>query len=586
MKITYKTEIKDRSVTTKEIIEILLKNRNIKDRDVFLKPPDPTNFTLKDFGFGTRIIEKAMKILKEVKEKDQTIVVYTDYDADGITGGAQLWETLHLLGFKVMPYVPHRKHEGYGFSKLGIDNVKRDFDPALIISVDHGIAAVEQIKYAKSLGIKVIVTDHHNKQEKIPEDAEAIFHIPALSGSGTAYFFAKEVFEHFRHAERSEESRMDPSLSLRMTANLKQLAVNFKHDYLALASIGTIADLVPLVGQSRSVVTYGLKAFPFVRRYGIRHIVKEAGIEGKEISPFEIGFIIAPRINAVGRLEHAIDALRLLCTTNDARARELAGKVGQKNVERRDLVKINVQEAMGQIEKMLKKGDLPKIIILHSPKWHEGVIGLIASNVLEKYYRPTIVMSESDGQLKGSARSIPSFHITKFFEELKEYFLNFGGHAGAAGFTMEKKKLEKFIKAAEKLAGKQIKDSDLEKKVEVDIKIPVSIHSLSLAKAIESLKPFGIGNSQPSFASEVEIVSAKLLGKTNDHLKLLVKDPEGNGFPIEMVAFKKGDLFKSLSRGQKIMIIYQLDINRWNGRETLQGKIQHFYSAEDKLSST
>jgi single-stranded-DNA-specific exonuclease len=239
---------------------------------------------------------------------------------------------------------------------------------------------------------------------------------------------------------------------------------------------------------------------------------------------------------------------------------------------------------MGQIEKMLKKGDLPKIIILHSPKWHEGVIGLIASNVLEKYYRPVIVMNESDGQLKGSARSIPSFHITQFFTELKEYFLNFGGHAGAAGFTLEKKKLEKFIKTAEKLAGKKIKDSDLEKKVEVDIKIPVSVHSLQLAKAIESLKPFGIGNSQPTFASEVEIVSAKLLGKTNDHLKLSVKDPTGDGCPIEMVAFKKGNLFDSLSRGQKIMIIYQLDINRWNGKETLQGKIQHFLSAEDTLS--
>lgn len=570
MKITYKHEIKDKTVAAKEILEILLKNRLVKDREGFMKPPNPQAFTLKDFGFGPRVIDHAMKILKEVKEKNQTIVVYTDYDADGITGGAQLWETLHLLGFKVMPYVPHRKHEGYGFSKIGIDNVKKEFDPALIISVDHGIAAVEQIKYAKSLGIKVIVTDHHSKQAKIPEDAEAIFHIPVLSGSGTAYFFAKEVFENFKGS----------------TANTLLLKHNFKNDYLALASIGTIADLVPLVGPSRSVVTYGLKAFPWVRRYGIRHIVKEAGIEGKEISPFEIGFIIAPRINAVGRLEHAIDALRLLCTTNDARARELAGKVGQKNIERQDLVKINVGEAMGQMEKMKKKGDLPKIIILHSPKWHEGVIGLIASNVLEKYYRPVIVMSESDGQLKGSARSIPTFHITKFFEELKEYFLNFGGHAAAGGFTLEKKKLEKFTKAAEKLAGKQIKDSDMEKIVEADLKIPISVHSLSLARAIESLKPFGIGNSQPSFVSEVEILSAKLLGKTNDHLKLTVKDAEGNGFPLEMVAFKKADLFKTLSRGMKTTIVYQLDINRWNGRETLQGKIQHFYSAEDTLFSS
>ncbi len=567
MKITYKHEITDKSVNAKEIVELILKNRTVKNREEFMNPPNPQNFTLKDFGFGKRIIDRAMKILYEVKEKGQTIVVYTDYDADGITGGAQLWETLHLLGFKVMPYVPHRKYEGYGFSKTGIDNVKRDYDPALIISVDHGIAAVEQIKYAKSLGIKVIVTDHHSKQEKIPEDAEAIFHIPALSGSAVAYFFSKEVFEHFKGD----------------TANTLLLKHNFKNDYLALASIGTIADLVPLVGPSRSVVTYGLKAFPWVRRYGIRHICREAGIEGKEISPFEIGFIIAPRINAVGRLEHAIDALRLLCTTNDARARELAGKVGRKNVERQDLVKVNVEEALGQIEKMKKKEALPKIIILHSKNWHEGVIGLIASNVLEKYYRPTIVMSEADGQLKGSARSIPSFHITKFFEELKEYFINFGGHAGAAGFTIEKKKLEKFIQTAEKKAAKQIKDSDLEKIVEVDLKIPVSVHTLSIARAIESLKPFGIGNPQPTFVSEVELVSAQLFGKTQNHLKVIVKDASGDGFPLEMIAFKKADLFKTLSRGQKTTIVYQLDINRWNGRETLRGKIQHFYSEGDTL---
>jgi single-stranded-DNA-specific exonuclease len=561
MQITYKHELTKAEMKPESLIEILLKNRGVTDVELFLKPPSPLTFTLKDFGYDTEI-GKTMKILEEIKEKGETIVVYTDYDADGITGGSIVWETLHHLGFKVMPYVPHRKLEGYGFSNLGIDNVKRDFNPALIISVDHGITAIKQIEYAKSLGIKVIITDHHHKQEKIPKAAEAIFHIPALSGSGVGYFFAKQVFLHFGKGSKYE----------------KLLKKNFETDYLALASIGTIADLVPLVGPSRSVVTAGLAAFPQVKRLGIRQLIKEAGIEDKVISPYEIGFVIAPRINAVGRLEHAIDALRLLCTTSLERASELAGKVGKKNTERQVVVKENVIEALALLEKMEQDGGIPKIIILHTDHWHEGVIGLIASNILEKYYRPVIVMTQSDGQLKGSARSIPSFHITHFFEELKDYFLNFGGHAGAAGFTLSEEKLEDFKKKAIKVASKQIKDSDLVRIIEVDAKVPVGGLTMSLAKKMDTLKPFGIGNPQPSFVSDVEVIQASLFGKTHDHLKIMVKDPESSSFPIEMIGFGKADIFTTLSKGQKIQVAYQLDINQWNGKETLRGRIMSVLS--------
>src|SRR3989344_4873746 len=196
MKIIFKQEIKSTDkLKTEELIDILLKNRQIKNKKEFLHPTHPAKINLTDFGFK-REVKKTLKLLDSIKKNNQMIVVYTDYDADGITGGAILWETLHLLGFKVMPYVPHRKFEGYGFSKKGIDNVKKEFDPALIISVDHGITKVEEIKYATKLGIKIVITDHHLKGEKIPK-AESIFHIPALSGSGVAYFFAKEIFNYF-----------------------------------------------------------------------------------------------------------------------------------------------------------------------------------------------------------------------------------------------------------------------------------------------------------------------------------------------------------------------------------------------------
>ncbi len=557
MKISYKKEITSKNIKPKELLDLLLQNRDVKNPELFMKPPSPLDLTLEDFGFDKETIDKTMKLLKEIKASGKTIVVYTDYDADGITGGSILWETLYLLGFKVMPYVPHRQHEGYGFSLKGIDNVKEKYDAALIISVDHGITAVEQIAYAKSIGIPVIVTDHHHRQEKIPEDAVAIFHIPILSGSGTAYFFAKEVYNHFKDD----------------AVNKAILKEHFRTDYLSLASIGTIADLVPLVGPSRSVVTYGLKAFPFVNRVGIKQICREAGIENKIISPYEIGFVIAPRINAVGRLEHAIDALRLLCTTSRNRAVELAGKVGIKNTQRQDLVKQNVEEAKKILESKEQNGGLDNIIILHSSDWHEGVIGLIASNILEKYYRPVIVMTESDGQMKGSARSIPAFHITHFFEELKDLFLNFGGHAGAAGFTLPKDNLDKFIETATKKANKQIKEEDLVREMQVDVKLSVSAINIQIAKQLELLQPFGIGNPQPSFLSTVEVVGAELFGKKRDHLKLIVKDADGDGFPLELIAFGKAELFTKLSRGQQAEVVYQVDINRWNGREKLRGKM-------------
>lgn len=557
MKINVKQDISDKSnISAEEIVQLLLKSRDIDDIDSFLNPPDPLKYSLTDFGFTKKQIDHAMKIMKKVFDEGKTVVVYTDYDADGITGGSILWETLHLLGFKAMPYVPHRKTEGYGFSKIGIDRVKKEFDPGLIISVDHGITGVEQVSYAKSLGIPVIITDHHHKQEKIPEDAEAIFHIPVLSGSGAAYYFAKEVYENLQGT----------------IPDSKRLEKYFKTDYLALATIGTVADLVPLVGPSRSVVAAGLAAFPHVKRHGITQICKQAEIEGKAISPYEIGFVIAPRINAVGRLEHALDALRLLCTTDEARATELAGKVGELNTSRQDLVKEQVSEAVKIVESFDK---IPPIIILHSDHWHEGVIGLIASNILETYYRPTIVMTRGDGFYKASVRSIPGFHITNFLSELSDHLKGFGGHAAAAGFTLPVENLEAFIQQATTQAGEQLKPEDLERTLTADMKIVGTSLSKELVRKIDMLAPFGVGNPTPTFVSEFEVLHAKTMGKEKNHLKLTVRSPGSSMFPLDLVAFGQAEIFPQLTKMQRIQAVYQLGINVWNGNETLQGITKH-----------
>lgn len=590
MKIKYVSEIKSgQKISSQEIVDLILSKRKIKDKKNFLNPPSPLNLKLINFSKSYhKSFQKVIELLKQIKEKKQMIVVYTDYDADGITGGAILWETLYLLGFKTMPYVPHRKNEGYGFSTLGIDNVISKYNPALIISVDHGISAAEKVSYAKKKGVPIIITDHHLAPKKIPKDAFAIFHIPELSGAGVAYIFAKEIYLSF-----------SPS-----TFNFSLLNFNFSHDYLSLAATGIVADLVPLIGEARSIVKFGLKTFSKVSHVGIKQILKQSGLEGKPITPYEIGFMIAPRINAVGRLEHAIDALRLLCTNDPEKAFRLAEHLGDLNKDRQKMVEKSVKEAKEMLlsNNETKRADLqtpicdddivqekdsialggfakthasgvviPKLVILISNHWNEGIIGLIASKIAGEFYRPTIVITKSNNCYKGSARSIYGFDITIFLRSLKKYLINVGGHAQAAGFTIEEKKLTDFTKFAQKKADKLLSDKDLEPVIKADLKIPVNLINLSLYKLLTDLEPFGIGNSRPTFFSEVELADAQIFGKTRTHLKLLVKDPQLKSKPLEMIYFNKANIFNTLSRGNTIKIVYSLDLNQWNGRENLRG---------------
>lgn len=561
MKVSFLQELETgKDYTNEDIISLILKTRDLKEPlTSFLKPKNPLSISLADWGLAAEI-KKTLEILAGVRQRGGTIVVYTDYDADGITGGSILWETLHSLDFKVMPYVPHRQTEGYGFSIAGINAIKEKYDPSLIISVDHGITAREQVRYAASLGMPVIITDHHLKPAELPDAAEAIFHVPELSGSGVAYFFAKMCFEHFG----GQVSKMRRDL----------LDYYFAHDYLSLASIGTLADLVPLNGASRSVVKYGLAAFSQMRRVGMQEILREAGIEGKRITPYEIGFIIAPRINAIGRLEHAIDALRLLCTRDTKRAAELASKVAQTNRDRQALVTQAVNEAVAQVESNYGS-ELPAIITLTSDHWHEGIIGLISSRITEKYNRPTIVITKGDGKHKGSARSIGDFHITDFLRSLREHLIDVGGHKGAAGFSIEGKKLAAFQQKVSEISNTQFTTIDLEKSITADLKLPISRVSLSLAKALEELEPFGIGNQKPIFYSHAQVLGADLFGKRKEHLKLYVKDPQVSSFPFELVQFSGASLKPELARGRQLDIVFNGEIDRWTGTEKLRGRLIH-----------
>ena len=290
--------------------------------------------------------------------------------------------------------------------------------------------------------------------------------------------------------------------------------------------------------------------------------------------------MIAPRINAIGRLKHAIDALRLLCTTSSDKATELASYIGLQNTERQELVKEAVEEAKKKFEAQNpKSGIKSKIIILVSDHWHEGIIGLIASRMVEEYYRPTIILTKSDGFFKASARSIPALHMTNFLRGMKDLLVDVGGHAQAAGFTIEKKMIKEFIKKAESKANKLLKKADLERTIEVDLEMPFSLATERLTRSLENLAPFGVGNPQPKFVSEIEILDAKVFGKTGAHLKIFAKDQGTRSFPMELIGFGLAKELSTLARGQKRRIVYSLDIDRWGGKERLRGRLFFLFPA-------
>ncbi|MEI7653347.1 MAG: DHH family phosphoesterase [bacterium] len=608
----------DETRTADEVVKALLQDRIDSSSvpaddlrlstDDFLHPPSPTTLSLTDFGFPHEYINSGLKYIYGLHpsssqleaRSSKSIVIYSDYDADGITGGAILWETLHKLGFTVHPYIGDRVTEGYGFSKVGIDIVHEKYHPALIISVDHGISAREQVAYAKSLGIEVVVTDHHHRSdEKVPTDARAIFHIPSLSGSSTAYYVAKEINDKFQipNSQSAESADQIPNKS-----QLSILNSQFASDYIGLAAIGTIADLVPLTGASRSIAYHGLQALSTSARPGIQALKHVSGNLGKTITSYEVGFMIAPRINASGRLDSALDALRLLCTTSQSRANELAAKCDVLNTERQDMVKAATLEALEIVEKMRDKhGLLPKILIIHQPLstddlrlttgwWHEGIIGLIASKLLEKYYRPVIVFTKNEKGYKASARSISGFHLADFLTEFKDLLTSYGGHAAAAGLSTTAENLASFCTKATELASEMLTDELLVKTLKVDAEIPLAFASdETFVDTLQHMAPFGMGNPKPTFISSATIKSVKPMGREGKHLRIELSEDtrdmtRGSFDKLRMTPLLSGVLFSKAADytefkvGDQVNAVYSLDWNEWQGRKTIQAKIVHMIS--------
>lgn len=529
-----------------EILEILYKNRNIakKDRDTFLNTKTD-DITLQEVGIDKEEYKKFYKRVEDAIKKDEKIIIFGDYDVDGITASAILWETLYAKTKKVIPYIPDRLDEGYGLSQKGIENVLNAHpDTRLIITVDNGIVAVDSVDFAKRKGIDVIVTDHHVKGKKLP-DSFALIHTTMLCGAGIAWVLAREL--QYEDKATIAEKR-------------------------SLAGLATVADLVPLLQFNRALVKEGIVELKKTKRFGLIELLKDAGIEKDNISVYTLGHIIGPRLNATGRIQSAMNALRLLCTKDPKKAKDLSLMLTSINKERQELTEESVAHAKLAA---LEYSSGSRVIVVSHASYGQGIIGLIASQLVEASYRPSFAISKGAEISKGSARSIAGVNIIELLRSVSHTLLEAGGHPMAAGFSLKTDMIDKFIQALTLEAEKVVTKELLERYITIDMRLSFLSISKDLVSELHKLEPYGMGNFEPVFATEgVTVLETRKLGKEQNHLKLKV---EKDGRVFDAIAFRMADKLDILS-GDTIDMAYTVDENEWNGKVSLQLKVRDIIS--------
>lgn len=523
---------------SKKLKKILIENRDIQDADAFFQPINPFDISLESVDIDVDQLTQSIDRIRQAIEKEEKISVFGDYDADGICATAILWTTLNKLGAKAFPFIPNREKHGYGISQVAIDEILQAGKPDLVITVDNGIVAFDEVEQLVSHGIDVIVTDHHQPESKddqlIFPNATQVVQSTKLCGATVAWIIAREL-----DLEMAKEN-------------------------LDLAGIATIADQVPLTDANRSFAKYGIEALQETTRPGLLSLINKANSKKEEIDSTKINYVIAPRINAMGRLEDGLDALRLLCTKSQAKATQLSSLLDETNDRRKDLTFDMVNEAQSQAEQWRDDN----IIIVHSTEYHEGVIGLIAGRLSEKYYKPAIAISVGDVTAKASARSVFGVNIVELIRQVKSDLLAVGGHPMAAGFGVEVDKMEMVIDKLKQLALKEIDQNLLEPVAEVDCILDKDMVSIESFDLVAQFEPFGQRNPVPIFQiNDLELVDAKTIGKENNHIKLLLQGKDGL---ITCLGWNKADKLDQLSPGKKIDILATLQLNVWNGRKSIQ----------------
>ena len=506
-------------------------------------------------------VKTAVRRIKQAVKNKEKITVYGDYDVDGITGVAILWQILTLLGADVDYYIPHRIDEGYGLNDRAIRSLA-EAGTKLLITVDCGVTAVSSAELAQQLGLELIITDHHQPGSALPK-AVAVVH-PALdesyanqnsSGSMVAFKLAWAIANEF-----STGKKLEPALR------------EFMLSATSLAAIGTVADIVDLRGENRVLTSYGLKSLPHCKLCGIQALIESAGLTGQGLDSFHIGFRLAPMLNAAGRMGHARLAVELLTSDNPTRATQIAEYLKDQNRRRQQCERKIFKQAC---EMIVQQGfDSPdrKSIVLASQDWHTGVIGIVATRIVEKFYRPTIMINTADTEnstAQGSARSIPAFCLLSAISACSQHLLSFGGHKMAAGITIETKKIGQFAAEFENYAQQNLSESDCAAKLHIDAATPLSGFKKETVSELQMLEPFGQGNPRPTFATKGVRLAAppRKVGTGGEHLQLTITD---NTAAVRCIGFRFGKLEKKLLDHEFFNVAYQPQLNTYNGASNVE----------------
>jgi len=534
----------------KEIIDFLLASRGVEEKEAFFSPPHPTKLLPPDVGISQAKIDQARKAILSTQKKGQKILIWGDYDADGIIGTSLLWQALWQSGIEAIPFIPDRS-QGYGLSLASFKKLYQEHpDIGLIITVDNGIVAHNQIGKITSLGTDVIVTDHHVKEKTLPK-AKIIIWSDQVCGAAVAWFLAREIIGQKDYA-------------------------------LDLVALATVADMMPLLGVNRSLVKFGLESLVKTSCFGLRALIDQAGIANQELSVYHLGFLLGPRLNAMGRLYNGLDSVRLLCTTDWERAKRLAQKLDSANRERQTMTDQALKKAILVVEKT--KQEKQKVIFVHHPSFHSGIIGLVAGKLTERFYRPSIVLSAEDGFYRASCRSIRGFNIIRALKKITE-LVEVGGHPMAAGFTIKKKDLPQVKKQLLALAEKELTAKLLQPTLNIDAGVAFTDLDYNFWEKLNRFSPFGLGNPEPLFYTPGAIIkSLNRVGQNGDHLKLVLDDSQTKriektparldvGQPLlSGIGFGLGQ--ENLAVGDRVDLAFSLIINRYRGRKNLELKLK------------
>ncbi len=537
----------------------VLYNRGITtlgEAETFLQGTyEPDNpFLIKDMDVAVMLLRRA------IAQRDP-LVIYGDYDVDGVTASAILVQTLESLGAQVKVYIPNRLDEGYGLNVEAINELAQD-GARVLISVDCGIRSLPEVALARQLGMTVIVTDHHHLGPALPpanavinpRRADCAYPFKDLAGVGVAYKLAQALLR---------VNKQVPLLTTRFT-----LA---EADLLDLVALGTVADMVSLLGENHMLVSQGLRNINAARRPGVSALLELSGLAPGTVTSRSIGFGLAPRLNAAGRIREAMIALELLLAPDMTHALPLAKDLNALNEERRNLT-LEVQERAR--EQVVAQGEIPPLLFAASPDFPQGVVGLAASRLLDEFYRPAVVVAVEGEWSKGSARSIPEFHITEALDKVADLLLHHGGHSAAAGFTVATDRLPVLKARLQTLAYEQLAGLTLAPVVYIDAEVALSELSWDIYYALEHLEPFGYGNATPVFVSRnVRLVEYRPVGAGGRHLKLRLADEKGGLW--DAIAFRQGEWVGRLP--PRLDLAYTLEANVWNGRTTLQLNVQDIH---------